>query len=80
MNMKSNVPGETTPTLSLRRRQVSDWFKEQGGKEVLAVEKSLLTTEHKQQQKQWAQDNWNILTDPNIAVCFVDEKWFYTTN
>ncbi len=53
MNMKSNVPGETRPTLSLSRKQVADWFKEQGGKEVFSIEKPLLTTaEHKQQRKQ----------------------------
>ena len=80
MNMKSNVPGETRLTLSLSRKQVADWFKEQGGKEVSSIEKPLLTMEHKQQRRQWAKDNWNILTDPNKPVCFADEKWFYTTN
>ena len=80
MNMKSNVPGETRPTLSLSRKQVADWFKEQGGKEVSSIEKPLLTKQHKELRARWARDNWNILTDPKKPVCFADEKWFYTTN
>ena len=80
MNMKSSVPGEERPVVLLSRRQVSDWFANQGGKEVSSIKKPLLTSEHKEQRKRWAQKYWNELTDPNIAVCFADEKWFYTTN
>ena len=31
-------------------------------------------------KKQWVNDYWNILTNENDPVAFIDEKCFYTTN
>lgn len=80
MNKKSAAPGEPRPTLSLNRKQVGRWFKQHGGSEKSALEKPLLTTEHKRNRCKWAVDNWELLTQPGAPVAFLDEKWFYTTS
>ena len=49
VNFKSAVPGEERPTLSVSRRQLAAWFAANNGKEVSAIEKPLLTSEHRQQ-------------------------------
>ena len=54
VNMKSSVPGETRPTLSLSGKQAADWFKEQGGKEVSSIKKPLLTTDVNNHGQKWA--------------------------
>ena len=46
--MKSDVPGEEQDTLSLHPFQVYRWFNENGGKEVLQIEKPLDTLKHKE--------------------------------
>ena len=80
MNLKSGAPGETRATLSISRRQLADWFRSQGGKEISPIEKPLLTDEHKRRRLQWAHANWTLLSNTNSNVCFLDEKWFYTTS
>lgn len=80
MNQKSAMPGEDRPTLSLSRKQVARWFKKYSGKERASCEKPLLTTEHKQRRVAWARQNFNLFCDAKAPVCFLDEKWFYTTN
>ena len=79
-NQKSAAPGESRPTLLLSRKQVALWFCKGGGKEVSAIEKPLLTKEHKQQRVQWAKKWYDLLSNPQALVAFLDEKWFYTTN
>jgi hypothetical protein len=79
MNEKSAVPGEQRPTISLSRKQLAKWFKDSNGREISAVEKPLLTTEHKLKRVAWARDNFDLLSDPTKPVAFLDEKWFYTT-
>lgn len=80
INQKSSAPGEERPTLSISRRQLSKWFQMQGGKEVSAIEKPLLTQEHKQRRIEWARRWFDVFSDPSAPVAFLDEKWFYTTN
>jgi hypothetical protein len=80
INAKSASPGEGRPTLSLSRRQLSRWFQDQGGKETSAIEKPLLTTDHKRQRQVWARKWWDLFCDPTAPKAFLDEKWFYTTN
>ena len=52
----------------------------QGGKEKRAVEKPLLTTEHRHQRKEWAACHFEKLQSTSTPVAFLDEKWFYTTS
>jgi len=80
VNFKSAVPGEERPTLSVSRRQLAAWFAANNGKEVSAIEKPLLTSEHRQQRVEWARRWFDTLRDPLAPVAFLDEKWFYTTN
>ena len=80
MNEKSACPGETRATLSLSRKTLSRWFKNNGGKEKRAIEKPLLTTTHKEQRKDWATQHFDIISDETKPVVYLDEKWFYTTS
>ena len=80
MNSKSAVPGEMRPTLSLNRRQVAKWFKQNGGKERSCIKKPLLTDKHKNARKVWVHKNFHLLNNPTSPVTFLDEKWFYTTS
>ena len=80
MNAKSATPGENRPTLSLSRKQVRDWFFQQGGQEKSPLAKPLLTNEHKELRVAWARKWFQTMCDPNLPVAFLDEKWFYTTN
>jgi hypothetical protein len=80
INSKSASPGEGRPTLALSRRQLAQWFQDQGGKETSAIEKPLLTTEHKKNRVAWAREWFDLFCDPTAPVAFLDEKWFYTTN
>lgn len=54
INEKSASPGETRPTLSVSKDQLTNWFKKQGGKTKSSIEKPLLTDEHKQERLVWA--------------------------
>lgn len=80
MNLKSATPGEERPTISISRKQLSDWFIASGGKEMSPVEKPLLTTQHRAQRLDWARQWFDLLVDSTQPVAFLDEKWFYTTN
>ena len=46
MNMKSVIPNEQRPTLTLHQLQINRWFKRSNGKEYSPKEKPLDTTEH----------------------------------
>ena len=80
MNSKSAVPGEMRPTLSLNRRQVTKWFKQNGGKERSCIKKLLLKDKHKNARKIWVHKYFHLLRDLTTPVVFLDEKWFYTTS
>ncbi|KAG7371568.1 transposase [Nitzschia inconspicua] len=80
INQTSAAPGESRPTLSISRKQLSGWFRKQGGKEVSAIEKPLLTLKHRQQRVQWAKKWYHLLSNSHASVAFLDEKWIYTTN
>ena len=54
MNAKPATPGENRPTLSLSRKQVRDWFFQQGGQEKSPLAKPLLMNEHKHLRVAWA--------------------------
>ena len=80
MNKKSAIPIENCPTLSLSQYQLTKWFKQNGGKERSLIEKPKLTEEHMKQQKVWACKYFDLLSNPNQPVAFLDKKWFYTTS
>ena len=80
MNRKSAVVGENRATLNISRKQLSKWFMKHGGKEKSAIEKPLLTTEHKKQRLNYAREHFDKIKDPQVPFAFLDEKWFYTTN
>ena len=60
MNAKSAVESESRPTLSLHKLQVYRWFRKNGGKEISAKEKPLLTKQHKKDRLKWIQE-WAAL-------------------
>lgn len=64
----------------LSKCQVDNWFKTNGGKEKSAIEKLLLSNEHKQLRNAWAQKYFALFTNNSAPVAFLDEKGFYTTN
>ena len=80
MKLKSSTAGETRPTLFLSRHQVMRWFHQQGGKEYSPKEKPLDTPEHKAKRKVWVREWFDVLTSETEPVCYIDKKWFYTTN
>ena len=79
MNAKSDTY-EDRPTLSLHRLQLMHWFNVKGGKERSAIEKPLDTPELIKSRLEWVRKWYDILTNPNEVVTYLDEKWFYTTN
>ena len=80
MNEKSSVSSENRMTLHLSREQVNNWFKINGGKEYSPIEKPLDTDIHRKARLIWVRKHFNKLTSNLIYVCYLDEKWFYTTN
>jgi len=80
MNEKSDVLGESRTTLSLHKEQLRRWFVREGGKEYSAKEKPLDTDEQKKKRLEWVRKWFKYLSDPNCAICFLDEKFFYVTN
>ncbi|KAG7370138.1 hypothetical protein IV203_027884 [Nitzschia inconspicua] len=66
---------------SLLRSRVTSVVKEiDCNAQVSAIEKPLLTLEHRQQRVQWAKKWYHLLSNSQAPVAFLDEKWFYTTN
>ena len=80
MNLKSEAEGETRATLSLHMLQLNRWFQEQGGKEKSSKKKPLDTPDHMEKRLQWVREHWDLLTNPDMPVTYLDEKWFYVTN
>ena len=74
MNEKSGQPGETRPTLNMSRKQVSEWFFKNAGKEKSAMEKPLPTTDHCKPRMAWARKWFAIHADPAAPVGHLDEK------
>ena len=68
------------PEFEMTKYQLINWFHKNGGKEISPIEKPLDTDEHKQTRIEWVRSYYNILTNENYAVGFLDEKWIYTTN
>ena len=80
MNKKSATQEEDRPTLTLHRLQVYRWWKKNKGKELSAKEKPLLTNELKNERIAWVQKWGELFSDPSTPVCYLDEKWFYTSS
>ena len=80
MNKKSLVQSDPRPTLNLHRIQVFRWFHDRLGKELSPIEKPLDTPTHIEKRINWVRKYYNLLTDDNAPVAYLDEKWFYTTN
>ena len=69
-----------TPSISPSRKHVNKWFNKQDGKEVAPTTKPLDTPEHVKKRLIWVRQYFEILTDEQAPVAYLDEKWFYTTN
>ena len=80
MNAKSESPSEHRPSISLHRLQVNNWFKSEGGTERSPIEKPLDTPDHMTKRLEWVRKWFDLLTNPDAPVAFLDEKWFYVTN
>ena len=78
MNLRSDAPGEVRPTLHLHKKQLNRWFNEQGGKEKPDTQKPLDTAKHKQLRMEWIRKWFHTLTNEQLPVAFLDEKWFFT--
>jgi hypothetical protein len=79
MNDKSHAPSEARPEINLHPKSVYRWWVKNNGKERSPFEKPRLTTGHKAQRVEWV-DIWgDIFINEEIPVCYLDEKWFYTT-
>ena len=79
MNAKSQSPSETRPELNLHYKQVYRWWKANDGKEVSPFEKPRLTDKHKADRVDWVTRWGPHFLDEEFPVCYLDEKWFYTT-
>ena len=77
MNALSRRTIDPRPCLDLNRRIVNIWFNDNNGKETNSIEKPLDTEQHKSLRKDWAVDNYGLLTCKFTPVCYIDEKWFY---
>ena len=78
-----NVKSETIdnqPTINLGRRQLQNWFTDQGDKEFVPTTKPLGTPEHIEKRNKWVRQYFDLLTDIFAPVAYLEEKWFYTTN
>ena len=51
-----------------------------GGKEFAPTTKPLDTPQHIKQRNEWVRKWYDLLTNVNSPVAYLDEKWFYTTN
>lgn len=80
MNSKSATSEETRPVLKLHRLQVYRWFKKNKGKELSAKEKPILTDELKRQRVEWVRKWGELFKNKDTPVCYLDEKWFYTSS
>ena len=79
MNDKSKTD-PTRPSTTTSQRQLNKWFIRQGGKEFAPTTKPLDTLDHIQKRIVWIREYYQILTDINAPVAYLDDKWFYTTN
>jgi len=80
MNMKSAADNDDCPPVNLSRWQVVEWFRRCGGREISSKEKPLLTTQMKKDRERWVTDHGPKLTNKEVPVVFLDEKWFYKRN
>ena len=77
MNSKSAVE---LPPISASRKQVNKWFTKEGGKEFAPTTKPLDTAEHIKKRMIWVRKYFELLTNKNSPIAYLNEKWFYTTN
>jgi len=68
------------PTITLSRRQLNNWFTCQGGSEFSPTTKPLDTPQHIEKRNVWVRKYYDILTNVEAPVVYLDEMWFYTTN
>ena len=79
MNEKSNSPIESRPELNLHPRTVHRWWKKNNGSEKSPFEKPRLTTKHMADRVSWVETWGGRFLDIKFPVCYLDEKWFYTS-
>ena len=80
INLKSRVPTESRMNVSLTRRQLNQWFCDNGGKEYSPVEKPFDTPAHRKERRMWVRKHAFKITNKFMYVSYLDEKFFYTTN
>ena len=80
MNSKSATSDEIRPTLRLHRLQMYRWFICNNGKELSAKEKPLLTNKLKAERVAWVGRWGDLFRKEDTPVCYLDEKWFYTSS
>ena len=80
MNQRSQIVSEKRDSLIMNRRQLNNWFNNNGGKEISPIEKPLDTPIHKVKRLDWVRKYYHILTSPAYYVAYLDEKFFYTTS
>ena len=80
MNERSQIVSETRDSFNINRRQLNNWFNDNGGKEISPIEKPLDTPIHKVKRLGWVRKYYRILTCPSYYVAYLDEKFFYTTS
>ena len=80
MNAKSVSPSETRTTLSLHLLKVYRWFCNNNRKEIPAKQKPLDTPDLIEKRLEWMGKYFDLLTNDNKGIAYIDEKWFYTTN
>ena len=79
MNEKSHSPNESRPELTLHPKQVYRWWRKNNGSEKSPFEQPRLTTKHMADRVSWIETWGDSFLDILFPVCYLDEKWFYTT-
>ena len=80
MNLLSSYPSNSRPSLTLTRRQVNNWIRDNIGKYIFPFEKPLDIELLFRQRKQWVVENVGLSTHKLTPVALLDEKWFYHVN
>ena len=66
-------------TININRLQLLRWFHKKGGKEKSCIEKPYLSNQQKVARLEWSQEMLTLL-ESNAVICYLDEKWFYTSS
>ena len=59
---------------------MNNWLKENDGSEISPKEEPLDSNQYYILRKDWVSKYYALLMCVYVAVCYIDEKWFYRTN